>query len=72
MCQCHCNIYTWSKMYFVISGAKKLQNENNKNLKLFLDDGFEIDEDEILLSSMMDNRILVLASSMSLSQMGEY
>ena len=55
-------VYTWSKMYFFISGAKKL-NENNKNLKLFLDDGFEIDEDEILLSSMTDNRILVLASS---------
>ena len=55
-------VCTWSKMYFFISGAKKL-NENNENLKLFLDDGFEIDEDEILLSSMMDNHILVLASS---------
>ena len=64
MCQCYCNItvYTWSKMYFVISGAKKL-NENNENLKLFLDDVFEIGEDEILLSSMMENHILVLASS---------
>ena len=47
---------------FVYAGAAKLKDET-VNLKLFLDDGFEIDEDEILLSQVTENRILVLALS---------
>ena len=42
------------------SGSKKL-NDGRWHLRLYLNDGFEIDEDEILLSSVAENRILVLA-----------
>ena len=44
------------------TGAKKLSVER-ANLKLFLDDGFEIDEDPILLSKVTENRILVLSAT---------
>ena len=36
--------------------------------KLFLEDGFEIDEDEILLSSITDNKILIIARSNDFAQ----
>ena len=36
--------------------------------KLFLEDGFDIDEDEILLSSITDNKILVIARSNDFAQ----
>ena len=44
-------------------GSQKLAIENTRDLKVYLGDDFEIDEDEILLSQVTDNRILVLASN---------
>ena len=48
---------------FPFLGSQKLSIENTRDLKVYLDDGFEIDKDEILLSQVTDNRILVLASN---------
>ena len=43
--------------------SQKLSIENSRDCKVYLDDGFKIDEDQILLSQVIDNRILVLASN---------
>ena len=51
-------------------GSQKLAIENTRDLKVYLDDGFEIDEDEILLSQVTDNRILVLASNSDFNSCG--
>ena len=47
-------------MSFCIIDAKKLKDDQ-EDLRLFLSDGFEIDEGEILLSGVTENRILVIA-----------
>ena len=46
-------------MWFRIVGKKKF-NDEREGVKLFLEDGFEIDEDELLLSTLSENKVLIL------------
>ena len=54
-------------MEVVISGelqfaaAKKLQKDPT-SMKLYLEDGYEIDEDEILVSSVTNGKTLIVSS----------
>ena len=53
-------MYVIMGQQFFFLAAKKLNLDKDKvpNLKIFLPDGFEIDEDEILLSDMTHDKIL--------------
>ena len=44
-------------------GIFKLKLVKSRVWKLFLPDGFEVDEDEILNSSLTENTVLIIAES---------
>ena len=50
--------------FLYCTGIKKLKLSSSfLNTKIFLEDGFKIDEDEILLSSITENKIWILSES---------
>ena len=60
MCQVDLLFSNLNLIILFTSGSKKLNNER-QDFRLYLNDGFEIGGGEILLSSVADNKILVLA-----------
>ena len=59
----HVNVRHYHHFFHFFSwvGAKKLKLDA-VDLKVFLEDGFEVDEDDILMSSMTENQVLILAT----------